>query len=135
MKFLLDTNIVCEPLAKKPDAGCVSWLESQAQGMLVTTTITLAEVWQGVLNLDDTDKRRPLLMRFSESLPKVFRMVGFDERAAKSWGEITRRGLSPLPVRDSLIAAIALSRRLTVVTRDQRPFKQAGCRTVNPFTG
>lgn len=100
---------------------------------MATSTITLAEVWQGSLNLELSDKRRPILTQFSENLPKVFRMLRFDERSAKAWGEITRRGLPPLPVRDSLIAAIALGRKLTVVTRDEGPFQRSGCRTLNPF--
>ena len=133
MKFLLDTNIVCEPLRPQPDADCVAWLQSQDPRFLATSTITLAEIWQGVVNLARSDKRRPILMRFSENLPRVFRMLRFDERAAMAWGEITRRGAPPLPVRDSLIAAIALSRKLTVVTRDVGPFDRAGVRTRNPF--
>lgn len=134
MKFLLDTNIVCEPFRKRPDPRCLEWLQSQTPGGLATSTITLAEVWQGVLNLDVSDKRRPIFTRFAENLPQVFRILRFDERAARTWGAITRRGLAPLPVRDSLIAAIALSRKLTVVTRDDGPFQRAGCRTLNPFT-
>ena len=133
MKFLLDTNIVCEPHRQKPDAGCVAWLQAQIPGAMATSAITLAEVWQGVLDLDVADRRRPVLARFAENLSQVFRPLCFDERAAKTWGEITRRGRPPLPVRDSLIAAIALSRKLTVVTRDESPFKRAGCRTLNPF--
>ncbi len=135
MKYLLDTNIVCEPHRKHPDAGCLQWLQSQLLGAMATSTITLAEVWQGVMDLDVADKRRPILTRFAEHLPQAFRLLRFDERAAKAWGEITRRGQQPLPVRDSLIAAIAQSQRLTVVTRDDAPFKRVGCRTLNPFAG
>ena len=116
VKFLLDTNVVCEPHRQQPDASCVAWLQAQIPGAIATSTITLAEIWQGVLDLDIADKRRPLLTRFAENLPQAFRLLTFDERAAKTWGELTRRGQQPLPFRDSLIAAIALTRKLTVVT-------------------
>jgi predicted nucleic acid-binding protein len=56
----------------------------------------------------------------------------FDLRAAKACGELTAR-LPKLPVRDSLIAAVALSRSLTVVTRDLVTFAAAGCKVITPW--
>lgn len=133
MKVLLDTRIICESIARRPDAGCVEWLGARNPGELATSTITRAEVWQGVLNLDVADKRRVVFARFAEDLSQVFRMIRFDERAANAWEGISRRGLPPLPVRDSPIVAIALCRKRMVVTRDEDPFQHAGRRTRNPF--
>jgi len=92
-----------------------------------------AELWQGIFNLTTGGKRRGPLTAFVNEPPDTMRVLGLDQRAARKWGEITRRGLDPLPVRDSLIAVIALSRNLTVVTRDWGPIKRAGCQTLNPF--
>jgi toxin FitB len=133
VKFLLDTNVLSQPFALKPDAGCLRWLEERTEHEVATTSLTVAELWQGIFNLAASDKRRGPLTSFVSELPDAMRVLSFDQRAARKWGEITRRGLDPLPVRDSLIAAIALSRNLTVVTRDLGPFKRAGCRTLNPF--
>jgi predicted nucleic acid-binding protein len=38
-----------------------------------------------------------------------------------------------LPLRDSLIAAIARSRGYRIVTRDVVPFERLGCKVVNPW--
>lgn len=38
-----------------------------------------------------------------------------------------------MPIKDSLIAATALVHGLTVVTRNQRDFEQAGVEAVDPF--
>ncbi len=38
-----------------------------------------------------------------------------------------------MPVKDSLIAATALTHDLTVVTRNRSDFAQAGVRIVDPF--
>ena len=97
------------------------------------STITLAEVWQGWFNLDETHPDHTELRRFADNLPHAYRVLKFDEAAARKWGEITCEGHDPLPVRDSLIAAIALSRGYRVVSRDTAPFLRAGCKVVNPW--
>lgn len=38
-----------------------------------------------------------------------------------------------MPVKDSLIAATALTHGLTVATRNARDFKKAGVKVVDPF--
>jgi len=133
VKFLLDTNVISQPFASNPDSGCLGWLDERTEHDVATTSLTVAELWQGIYNLAAGDHRRGPLTIFVNELPDSMRVLSFDRRAARKWSEITRRGLDPLPVRDSLIAAIALSRRLTVVTRDIGPFQRAGCRTLNPF--
>jgi predicted nucleic acid-binding protein len=69
---------------------------------------------------------------WAEQLPRAYRVLESDLRAAKVWGELTVR-LPKLPVRDSLIAAMTLSRSLTVVTRDLVPFAAAGCKVATPW--
>lgn len=133
MKYLLDTNVLSEPLKSKPSPECIAWLESQEPGGLATTAISLAEIWQGIHGLARNDKRRGALTAYAKDVPRAFRVLSFDQRAAQKWGELSSRGRPLLPVIDSLIAAIALSRNLTVATRDLGPFHRAGCRAVNPF--
>jgi predicted nucleic acid-binding protein len=38
-----------------------------------------------------------------------------------------------MPIKDSLIAATALVHSLSIVTRNDRDFKNAGVETLNPF--
>jgi predicted nucleic acid-binding protein len=40
-----------------------------------------------------------------------------------------------MPIKDSLIAATALSNRLSVVTCNVADFESAGCDVVDPFEG
>jgi predicted nucleic acid-binding protein len=133
LKWLIDTNVVSDPKRARPNAGCVQWLRDLRPATAAISAISLAEIWQGVKNLAPEHGRFAELGRYARKVPEMFFVLPFDAVAAETWGEITRKGLSPLPVRDSFIAAIALSRNLTVVTRDESPFKQAGCRTLNPF--
>lgn len=133
MKYLLDTNVLSEPLKTKPNPECVGWLESQRLDSLATTAVSVGEIWQGIHSLEVQDKRRRVLTAYAKDVPRAFRVLSFDQRAALKWGELTSRSGLLLPVVDSLIAAIALSRNLTVATRDPSPFQRAGCRVVNPF--
>jgi len=58
----------------------------------------------------------------------------FDEAAAIEWGRLMSEAQGhPIPYDDSLIAAIARSMSVRVVTRNIRHFP--GCATVNPWTG
>ena len=60
-------------------------------------------------------------------------MLNFDSRAAAIWGELAARASGPLPLRDSLIAAIVRSRGYRIVTRDTKPFDRLGCKVINPW--
>jgi toxin FitB len=57
-------------------------------------------------------------------------------RVAETWGEIManleRQG-HPMPLTDSLIAAIAKRHNLTLVTRNTADYVHTGLRVLNPF--
>lgn len=133
MSLLFDTNALSEPTKKSPNAGFLEWLEAlKAPQGPFTTSLCVAEIWQGWHRLPARHLRRAELRVWAEQLPRAYRVLEFDLRAAKAWGELTAR-LPKLPVRDSLIAAVALSRSLTVVTRDTAPFESAGCKVIAPW--
>ncbi len=60
-------------------------------------------------------------------------MLNFDTRAAAIWGEMTAHANGPLPLRDSLIAAIVCSRGYRIDTSDATPFERMGCKVVDPW--
>jgi Predicted nucleic acid-binding protein, contains PIN domain len=105
----------------------VSWHASKDAARLFITTITLAEAWQGLHSLGN-------IKAFVTDLPRQYRVLNFDARAAAVWGKIAAQATGPLPLRDSLIAAIALSRGFRVVTRDTDPFQRVGCKVLSPWT-
>lgn len=97
------------------------------------TTVTLAEVWQGFHSLPLNHADYAKIKSFVQELPRHYRVLNFDARAAALWGKLTTQVAGPLPLRDSLIAAIALSRGYRVATRDVSPFERAGCKVINPW--
>ena len=133
MNFVLDTNVVSETRKPRPNPGLLEWLYAQDAAHLFITTITLAEVWHGFHCLEPSHPDYNGIKRFATDLPRKYRVLNFDTRAAAIWGELTACANGPLPLRDSFIGAIVRSRGHRIVTRDTAPFARMGCKLVDPW--
>ena len=133
--FLLDTDAMSEVDKPNPDAGFVTWVTSVDWRDLYLSTITVAEMWEGIMLLPNSRKRRTLEGVF-ELLPQRFhsRIIPVDYSIAVTYAGLqAERG--PLPVLDCLIAATGLTRHLTIVTRNTRDMLRTGVRCLDPWTG
>lgn len=130
---MLDTNAVSETEKPRPNPGFMAWHDGQDPAQLFITTITLAEVWRGFHGLPPNHADYDSIKRFANELPRKYRVLNFDARAAAIWGELTAQANGPLPLRDSFIAAIVRSRGHRIVTRDTKPFERMGCKVVDPW--
>lgn len=112
MKFMLDSNIVIA-VAAAMDRSVAERMEEFGEGDLVISSITYAEVALGSVG-----GKRPSLVgmqAFVEQVP----VLPFDDRAAWAYASLPfRRGSF-----DRLIAAHALSHELTLVTYNDRDFR------------
>lgn len=133
MNFVLDTNLVSEVSKPRPSSSVMVWHEAQDTARLFVTTVTMGEVWQGFHLLQPGHPDYSRIKAFADDLPRRYRILNFDARAAAMWGRMTAEVAQPLPLRDSFIAAIARSRGFAVVTRDVGPFERAGCKVLNPW--
>lgn len=133
MNFVLDTNTVSETRKPRPDSGLLGWLSDRDPAHLFVTTITLAEVWHGFHSLPVDHADYDSIKKFATDLPRMYRPLNFDSRAAMIWAEMTAHADGPLPLRDSFIVAIVRSRGYRIVTRDVAPFERMGCKVVNPW--
>ena len=133
MNFVLDTNAVSETRKPRPNSGLLEWLYAQEPAHLFITTVTLAEVWHGFHCLAPNHPDYDSIKRFTTELPRKYRILNFDSRAAATRGEMTAQANGPLPLRDSFIAAIVRSRGYRIATRDAEPFDRMGCRVLNPW--
>ncbi len=133
MNFVLDTNAVSETRKPRPNPGFVTWLAAQDSAHLFITTVTLAEVWSGFHSLKPKHPDYDGIKVFASDLPRKFRVLNFDSRAAAIWGQMIAAAAGPLPLRDSFIAAIVRSRGYRIVTRDAAPFERMGCKVVDPW--
>jgi len=137
--ILLDTNVVSEPMRPKPDRNALTWLDAQAAETLYLSTISLAELLLGIESLPAGKRRKVLAADLDDQIITLFgdRIVPFDLEAAEAYAKIVTRARlhgHPIAVADAQIAAIAASRRFTVATRDEGPFRAAGVPVINPWS-
>lgn len=131
LKFIADTNTICDYQRGEP---CVREWFARHRGEVGLTTLTLAEIRRGIELKSDSKARRRLETFWQFVLEDYAeRTFVFDEAAAAEWGRMMAEQKDDLPpYDDSLIAAIARSCDMIVVTRNEKHFR--GCRTVNPWS-
>jgi tRNA(fMet)-specific endonuclease VapC len=117
-EYMLDTDTVS--FALRGQGGVAARLLEHRPSELCISAITLAELRYGA---DARRSRR--LHRLITTFVEAIEIVPFDQAAAGRFGVVAavlaRRG-EPIGVLDTLIAAHALSLRLTFVTNNTRHF-------------
>jgi toxin FitB len=136
--IVLDTNIVSESFRPRPNPSVVAWLNTQPKSSLYLCTPVLAELRFGIEKLPSGPRQNDLRLRIDRLEHVLFqdRILLLDPSAASEFGRLTaareRMGRRIEPM-DGLIAAIALSNRMTLATRDVSDFADIGLDLINPF--
>ena len=138
MNFLLDTNVLSEVRRPQPDRRVLEWLDQVDEDRVYLSVISIAEIARGVALLDKGKRKTDLAQWLEHDLPARFegRILQVDAPAALIWGKLladAKRVGFGLSVMDGWIAAIALSKNLTLVTRNTRDFLQSGVLQLEPW--
>ena len=138
MKYLLDTNIISELVAREPNRQIVDWIDGLDPGAVYLSVITIGEIRKGIEKLAPSKRKDTLLDWLNTDL-----LIRFDGRIADIttdvmllWGALTGRLENegrPVAAIDSLIAAIALEGDYVLVTRNDRDFENTGVTLINPW--
>jgi hypothetical protein len=134
--YLLDTNFISETRKLRADAGVVAFLAASDAGGLFLSVLTLGELRKGVEAKRRSDSATAdRLGAWVDGIETTFadRVLPVDGAAARLWGELSAR--RSLPVIDTLIAATAITRGLTLVTRNTRDVTATGVPLVDPWQG
>ncbi|MFI3199345.1 MAG: type II toxin-antitoxin system VapC family toxin [Methylococcaceae bacterium] len=125
ISFLLDSNILSEPARLKPDDNVLQQLANH-DGEYATAAIVWHELVYGC-ELLPTSKRKKQLQSYLEMLLLNGLIVLPYDQAAADWYAKERAGLQrqglTCTYADGEIAAIAVTQKLTLVTRNTLDFQ------------
>jgi tRNA(fMet)-specific endonuclease VapC len=138
MNYLLDTIVISELVAKRPDAKVIEWVRSIDEERLYLSVITIGEIKKGIEKLPASARKAELSSWLVNDLLARFerRLVVLDVDVMLAWGELTarlERDKQMMPAIDSLIAALAWAGNFTLVTRNTGDFDGAGIDLLNPW--
>ena len=135
MKYLLDTNVVSALRVRGRNPSVEAWAGSVPVGDLFVSAFTIAEIERGVIAKERTDAGQGAVLRrwFEENVLPAFagRVLPFDVSAARILAAY--RVPEHAPLDDALVAAVAESAGMTVVTRNTRHFEPLGVACLDPW--
>jgi len=136
LKFLLDTNIISE-IRKKDRAhpNVIAWVNGTDVRDMGTSVVVLAEIRRGIefKRRHDPSQAKALDAWFEQMRRGLAdRVLPVDEAVADRWARLNAP--DPLPFIDGLLAATAIVRDLTLVTRNIADVKRTGVRLLDPFS-
>jgi tRNA(fMet)-specific endonuclease VapC len=124
--YLLDTNVLSEPLAARPDTEVLHRI-AKFSANIATSVVTWQEMLFGMYRLPPSKRRMQVDHYLGQRVNGVIPILPFDEDAAewqaKERARLTQIGRPPSYV-DSQIAAIAATHDLTLVTRNIQDFSE-----------
>ena len=138
-RFLLDTNVISEPMRPQPSVAVLRWLEAQDPGSLFLSAVTLGELVAGIRRLASTARRRALEQWLMDIVVSQFqgRILAFDSEVAWRWGTLVADCEAvgrPRPAIDLQIAATAAHNELVLVTRNAKDLEGLGVDLLNPWS-
>jgi toxin FitB len=131
--YLLDTNVVSELRKPKPHPGVVTWVRNLPEESLHLSAVTIGEIQAGIEITREQDAAKAKeIEAWLESVAQTYNVLAVDATIFRRWAQLTHRR-SDHHLEDALIAATALVRGLSVVTRNVRDFEPFGVSLINPF--
>jgi predicted nucleic acid-binding protein len=133
--YLLDTNVVSELRKLKPHQGVVAWTQAASEDSLYVSAVTIGEIQAGIeiTRRQDPEKAQEIEV-WLDSVAQTYGVVSADAAVFRRWAQLMHRR-SDHHLEDALIAATALVRGMTVVTRNVDDFEPFGVPLINPFVG
>ena len=130
--YLIDTNVLSE--LRRGSAPAAKWYASVGTDDIYLSVITLGEIHRGIVRKQSIDRSTAAkLNAWLQGLTRHYanRLLSIDEAVALEWGRITA-GRSR-NAGDGMIAATAIARNMTLVTRNVRDFVDLPIALLDPW--
>jgi tRNA(fMet)-specific endonuclease VapC len=125
LRYLLDTNVLSEPISKIPNKKLMRKLDEHAAES-ATAAPVLHELRYGSKLLEPSRRRLAIDRYIDEVVLRLYPVLAYDPAAAEWHAEerarLTKAGKAP-PFLDGLIAAIAKVNSLVLVTSNLKDFR------------
>lgn len=137
--FLLDTNVISELNKPLPSPAVLDWFASTPSQQIYISSVTLCEIEFG-LALMPAGKRRDTLLANMRELARVDfegRCLSLNADCAQAYGSLAasqQKNGRACSTEDAMIAAIAITNKFTLVTRNTKDFDGiADLKLANPW--
>ena len=98
LRYLLDTNVLSEPLRPAPHPGVMARLQ-QHQGVLAITAVVWHELWYGCLRLSPSPRRLAIEQYLAQVIAPTLPILPYDAQAA-AWHARERARLAQAGARE-----------------------------------
>ena len=125
LRYLLDTNVLSEPLAPRPDAILLGRLDRHRE-QCATAAPVIHEIRYGIERLPVSRRREAYEQYLEEVILRAYPVLPYDQRAAERHAQERARQHAhgvERPYFDGLIASIALANDMMLITANLRDFE------------
>jgi toxin FitB len=137
--YLLDTHVISELTKPLPSAAVLNWFATTPAEQIYISSVTMCEIEFGSA-LMPAGKRRDALLASTRELVRVDfegRCLNLDANCATAYGQLAatqQQNGRACSTEDAMIAAIALTHKYTLVTRNTKNFEGiVGLRVFDPW--
>lgn len=137
-KCLRFTGIISNAEKPQPSTSLIEWMARQRDDDLFVASLTIAEIWRGILELPSGRRREALVAWFAggDGPQSLFagRVLSFDDNAGLIWARLMAEGSAagrPRSALDMIPAAVAEANDCMMVTDNDRDFW--GLQLFNPL--
>jgi predicted nucleic acid-binding protein len=135
MTILVDANVLSEATNPQPQLAALEWLARHEREIAVDPII-LGEIRFGILLLPAGKRRSRLEKWFQDGVERIH-CLPWEAATGLRWAQLLaelRAGGRSMPIKDSMVAATALTHGLPIATRNRRDFEPAGVEIIDPFS-
>jgi hypothetical protein len=131
--YLLDTNIISELRKPKPHGAVLEWYKNIADEDLYVSAVSIGEIQAGIELTREKDKKKAeSLELWLQDIANAHNILPMTGATFILWAKLMHT-LSNTVREDAMIAATAIEKKLTVVTRNTKDFRRFKITLLNPF--